>query len=115
MANYVLARLKLKFGFSNLATFNENMKLIREFYESNGIMLVQALTPKIGRVNEVLNVWKVDDFAHWERAMATLGDAAVMAKYGKVAAAQTEIVIEEMMGFYETAPYFLDGPHSASK
>jgi hypothetical protein len=64
---------------------------------------------KSGRQNEVLNIWRVDDYSQWERAMDTLTNPEVMAKYENIDT-QDDIVIQEVIQVFETAHFFREGP-----
>lgn len=47
-------------------------------------MLERALVTTIGPLDEVWNLWRVEDAGHFGRATATLGDERVFAKHADV-------------------------------
>ena len=110
MSTYMLACLKLEFGVGNLVRYNEAMKSIREFFEDEGVMLQHAFITSVGPVCEAWNLWKIDDHAHWERAMARGNDERVYAKYEDVLNTMQEVVAEENVSLLDTMPFFMESP-----
>ncbi len=106
MSNYVLARLKLKYGVSNLPRYDEAMKSVRAFFETEGVLLEHALVTSVGPLYEVWNLWKIDDHAHFARAVSRLRDEQVYARYAETLTTLGEIVIEEDLSLLETMPFF---------
>ena len=109
MSNYMLARLKLRYGVSNLPRYDEAMKSVRAFFESEGVMLKHALVTTIGPLYEVWNLWEIDDHAHFARAVSRLRDETVYARHSQALTTLGEIVVEEDLSLLETMPFFAAG------
>lgn len=110
MAHYVLARLKLNYGVSNMPRYNEAMKSIRQFFEEDGVMLKQSLFTCVGPLYQMFNLWEVEDHVHFERAVARLHDENVFARFKPALDTMTEIVFEEELSLLDTMPFFVTGP-----
>lgn len=65
----MLAEIQVKFGMSNLQKYQETMILIKQIFESEGIMLRQGMLTKAGKLYKAWNLWQIDDFGHVNRAM----------------------------------------------
>jgi hypothetical protein len=73
MAHYVLARLKLNSGVSNMPRYNDAMKFIRQFFEEEGIMLKQSLFTCVGPLYQMFNLWEVEDHGRQPRDCHQVG------------------------------------------
>jgi hypothetical protein len=106
----MLARLKLRYGVTNLSRYDAAMIAVREFFEAEGVMLVHALATSVGPLYEMWNLWQIDDHAHFARAVARLHDAAVYARYADALTTLGEIVVEEDLSLLDTMPFFAASP-----
>jgi len=110
MSTYMLARLKLKYGVANLPRYDAAMIQIRAFFEAEGVMLEHALATSVGPLYEVWNLWRIDDHAHFARAVARLADPEIYARYAETLATMSEIVTEEDLSLLDTMPFFAAAP-----
>lgn len=65
----MLAQLQIKFGVKNLQRYEETMVLVKNIFESEGIMLRHGLITKVGRLYQAWNIWEIEDQGHVSRAM----------------------------------------------
>lgn len=69
MSLFMLAQGQIKFGFSHIQKYQEAMKGVKEIFQSEGIMLEKGMVTKVGKLYQVWNLWKIDDYNHLDRAM----------------------------------------------
>jgi hypothetical protein len=103
MADYLLAQVRLKYGPANLARFQAAMGIVREFYESQNMMLVAGTITRVGPLYEVFNLWQIEDQGHPQRASRNISPDDTRAR--SAFAELTATVEHEQTRFLETLPF----------
>jgi hypothetical protein len=99
----VYLHVTLEVRAAGLARFLEAMdKTAVPFLERQGWRLAGAFVQRTGRLNTVIDLWELDDFQHYDRALkALMADAAFPA----FSAVLADTVISETIVFADKASY----------
>ena len=99
----VYLHVTLEIYASQLDRFMEGMgEVARPFLESQGWRLHGAFLQRSGRLGNVIDVWELDDFQHYDAGLkAFAGDPAFPAFKRML----DEAVISETVVFADAAPY----------
>ena len=100
MSVYLHVTLEVK--ASGLARFNAVMAEAVPILESEGWVLFAALVQRTGRLNTVIDVWRLDGFDHFDA-----GFQAFIAhpRFAAIKAVLDETVLSETIVFASAAPY----------
>ncbi|GAA2354728.1 hypothetical protein [Streptomyces violaceusniger] len=104
MAEYMLAQLRLRYGFATLERYNATMPLVRDLFESQGIRLRHGVVTRVGPLFEAWNLWEIEDQGHVARAFAALASSP-SPEFETVAQALDEIVVSEDVRYLESLPF----------
>jgi hypothetical protein len=103
MTEYVLTQTQLRYGFANLARYRAAMATVQKAFEARNMMLVAATVTSVGRINEVFNLWQVEDQAHHQRVIGSipLDDPEIRAALAEL----TATIETEQVRFVETLTF----------
>ena len=99
----VFLHVTLEIHAAGLARFMDGMgKIAVPFLERQGWRLSGAFVQRTGRLGNVIDLWEIDDFQHYDRALkAFMADPAFPAFKEMLA----ETVISETVVFADKVPY----------
>lgn len=103
MAVYFQATIEVR--AAGFAKFMETIARVVELAEGAGWELVGAYVQRSGRLQTVIDIWKLEDFNHFDRGMQALRESPQFAEIG---AALAETVERETIVFLDAAPYFVE-------
>lgn len=87
---------------AGMAKFAGAISQLVEIMESHGWKLSSAFISRTGRLNTVVDIWELDDFAHFDSA---LGKAITDPRFPAIKAALDETVEDETLVFLNKAPW----------
>lgn len=93
----------LEIHASQLDRFIEGMgKVATPFLERQGWRLRGAFVQRSGRLGNVIDVWELDDFQHYDNALKAFAADAAFPDFKRML---DEAVISETVVFADAAPY----------
>lgn len=99
----VFLHVTLEVHAAQLARFMEGMgKVATPFLEKEGWRLRGAFVQRTGRLGAVIDLWELDDFQHYDRALKAFGADPAFPQFQQMLA---EAVISETVVFADAAPY----------
>lgn len=99
----VYLHVTLEIHAAQLARFMEGMGTIATpFLERAGWRLRGAFVQRTGRLGNVIDVWELDDFQHYDRALKALAADPAFPEFKRML---DEAVISETAVFADAAPY----------
>ncbi|MEO8812613.1 MAG: NIPSNAP family protein [Caulobacteraceae bacterium] len=87
---------------AGLGDFLEIMGEAVPILEKQGMKLVCALIQRTGRLNTVIDLWQLDDFNHFDRALAVL---AAHKDFERIKEVLDRTIERETLVFAAKAPY----------
>lgn len=98
----VYLHVTLEVRAAGMAAFMNAMAEAVPILEANGWRLAGAFVQRTGRLNTVIDLWELDDFNHFDRALqAFIGHP----RFGEIKAVLDETVQSETIVFADKAPY----------
>ncbi len=82
--------------------FCETMQEIVSIVEQEGWKLAGAFMQRTGRLHNVIDLWELEDYNHFDRGLQALGRHP---RFPHISAALAECVISETIVFADRAPY----------
>jgi hypothetical protein len=109
----VYLHVTLEIHAASLPRFLDAMeKTAVPILEGEGWRLAGAFVQRSGRLGNVIDLWELDDFQHYDRALKVLGADAAFPAFKQML---DEAVISETVVFADALPYMRrDGPRDAS-
>jgi hypothetical protein len=99
----VFLHVTLEIRAAGLARFMTAMQETAvPFLEGQGWRLRGAFVQRTGRLGNVVDLWELDDFQHYDRALQAFYEAPGFAAFRQLLA---ETVISETVVFADRAPY----------
>jgi len=99
----VYLHVTLEIHAAQLARFLEGMgRTATPFLEGQGWRLVGAYVQRTGRLGNVIDLWELEDYQHYHRALAAF---AAQPEFPAFKDALAATVISETVVFAERAPY----------
>lgn len=99
----VYMHVTLEIHAAGLAKFLDAMeKTAVPILEAEGWRLAGAFIQRSGRLGNVIDLWELDDFQHYDRALKAFGAHAAFPAFKKVL---EETVISETIVFADAASY----------
>jgi hypothetical protein len=106
----VYLHVTLEIHAAGLGRFLEAMeKTAVPFLEREGWRLAGAFVQRSGRLGNVIDIWELDDFQHYDRALKKLGADPAFPAFKTVL---EETVISETVVFADAASYMHARPES---
>jgi hypothetical protein len=99
---FMIARIQLRYGGEALATFNEGLAALLPAFEEQGWKLVGAYVNAIGTLNEVWDIWEVDDANHIMDARMGVRSVPGVGDWAK---RLSEVIVSEQLHYVEKLPY----------
>lgn len=100
MSIYLIATIQVAPG--QFARFSKVMGEVQAAVETAGWKLVSALAHRTGRLNTVIDVWELDDMAHFSAGMASVAGSP---DFARISATLAEVVAEETLNFADRITY----------
>lgn len=100
MSTFLHVTLQVK--AAGLGRFCEALGEVKTILEGQGWKLAGAFVQRSGRLNTVIDLWELDDFNHFDRALQAL---TVHPRFPELKAVLNETVKSETVVFADKAPY----------
>jgi hypothetical protein len=101
MAVYLHVTLELETG--GVAQFVATMQKAKPVVEAAGWKLFAAFLQRTGRLNTAIDIWELEDMAHFDRGIQALVNDPAFAEIGPALA---ECVRNETVVFAQAAPFW---------
>ena len=99
----VSLHVTLEIHAAQLARFLEGMgRTATPFLEGQGWRLVGAYVQRTGRLGNVIDLWELEDFQHYDRALRAFAEDPAFPDFKRML---EEAVISETVVFADAAPY----------
>jgi hypothetical protein len=99
----VYLHVTLEVHAAGLARFMEGMgSVATPFLERQGWRLAGAFVQRSGRLGNVIDLWELDDYQHYDRALKAFAADSSFPAFREML---SETVISETVVFAEKAPY----------
>ncbi|MBS0408587.1 MAG: NIPSNAP family protein [Proteobacteria bacterium] len=96
------AHVTLEVRAAGMAKFMAAMGEATPILEGHGWRLAGAFVQRTGRLNTVIDLWELEDFGHFDRALkAFIADP----RFPAIKAVLDETVLSETIVFADRAPY----------
>ena len=100
MSTYL--HVTLEVNAAGMRRFVEVMSEVVAIMEGNGWKLAGAFIQRTGRLNTVIDLWELESFDHFDRALQAFRKHP---RFPEIKAALDETVISETIVFADRAPY----------